>query len=46
MSEFIYLIKNLYNKEFNKWFFIRRLIKLYDDYLELILSMFKIDSFR
>ena len=46
MSEFTYFIKNLENEEFNKWFLIRRSMRLYDDYLKLTLSVSKTDSFR
>ena len=46
IDEFIYSIKNLENEKFNKYFFTRRSIRLYENYLELILSILKIDFFR
>ena len=46
INKFIYSIKNLENKKFDKYFFIRRSIRLYKNYLELILLILKIDAFK
>ena len=45
-GEFTYTARDLSGMDFHKWFLIRRSVRFYDDYIELILPALKIDPFR
>ena len=46
ISEFIYESKDLRDENFDNWFLTRRHVRLYEDHLELTLSVFKTNLFR
>ena len=46
VDEFIYTVKNLEDEKFAKWFLTYHSVRLYENHLKLILSIFKTDSFR
>ena len=46
MSEFTYESKDLRDENFDNWFLTRRHVRLYEDHLELTLSVFKTNLFR
>ena len=46
VSEFTYESKDLRDENFDNWFLTRRHVRLYEDHLELTLSVFKTNLFR
>ena len=46
MGEFIYTARDRRSQDFEQWFLTRRLVRLYEEHLELTLPASKTDPFR